>query len=147
MSHPYDMLVHGVTIVCAASEGSARGLAVAWTAQAGTEHVVLSIGSQSATREFILQSGAFGMSLLAEDQLALARRFGSTSSRDVDKLAGTPWHVAETGSPLLDDCLATLDCRVADVHDLGDLKLIVGRVVAFERRWDGRPLLFREGDY
>ncbi|MBD3366986.1 MAG: hypothetical protein GF405_02280 [Candidatus Eisenbacteria bacterium] len=147
MSFPYDMLVHGVSIVCARQGEAMRGLAVAWASQAGTDHVVLSIGSQSATREFILDSGAFGMSILASDQLELARRFGALSSRETDKLAGVQWHAGETGAPLLDRCLATIDCRVAQVHDLGDLKLIVGRVVGYERRSEGRPLLFRGEDY
>jgi flavin reductase (DIM6/NTAB) family NADH-FMN oxidoreductase RutF len=61
---------------------------------------------------------------------------------------GLGYHTAETGSPLLDDCAATFDCRVEAVHDQGDEKLIVGHIVAAERLKETyEPLIYREEDY
>jgi flavin reductase (DIM6/NTAB) family NADH-FMN oxidoreductase RutF len=144
----HDMLAHGVNIVCAEHEGKRAGLAVAWATQVGTERVLICVGSQSATRDLILSSGAFGLSVLARDQVELGRLFGRHSSRDVDKFEGLAWHTATTGSPLLDECLVALDCQVEDVHDRGDAKLIVGHVVSGERRRQGEEqLIYREEDY
>ena len=144
----HDMLTHGVNIVCAEHKGKRGGLAVAWATQTGTERLLICVGSQSATRDLILSSGAFGLSVLARDQVETGRLFGQHSSRDVDKFEGLPWHTAETGSPLLDDCLLALDCRVEEVHNRGSAKLIVGRIVAAERRREGGdPLVYREEDY
>jgi 3-hydroxy-9,10-secoandrosta-1,3,5(10)-triene-9,17-dione monooxygenase reductase component len=142
------MLAHGVNIVCAEHKGRRGGLAVAWATQTGTEGVLICVGSQSVTRELILASRAFGLSVLAGDQVEVARLFGRNSSRDVDKFEGLGWHTAVTGSPLLDDCLVALDCRVEEVHDRDSAKLIVGRIVGAElRRESGEPLIYREGDY
>jgi len=144
----HDMLAHGVNIVCAEHQGKRGGLAVAWATQVGTERVLICVGSQSATRELILSSGAFGLSVLGRDQVELGRLFGRHSIRDVDKFEGLGWHAGTTGSPLLDDCLVALDCRVEDVHDRGTAKLIVGRIVSGERRREaGEPLIYREEDY
>jgi len=144
----HDMLNHGVNIVCAQHGGQVRGLAVAWATQIATDHVLICVGSQSATRELILASGAFGLSVLAREQLEVARLFGRQSSRRVNKFERVPYHVGETGSPLLDDCALTLDCRVVAVHDHGSQKLIIGQVVAAEQRRDAyEPLIYREEDY
>ena len=148
MKFKHDMLTHGVNVVCAGHEGKLGGLAVAWATQVATDRVVICVGKQSATRELILASGAFGLSVLTREQVDVARSFGRRSSRDVDKFEGLGYHTAETGSPLLDDCGAALDCRVEAVHDAGSNKLIVGRVVAAERGREAyEPLVYREEDY
>lgn len=144
----HDMLTHGVNIVAAQHEGRRAGLAVAWATQAGTDRVVICVGSHSATRELILGSKAFGLSVLRADQLDISRRFGTQSSRDVDKFEGLACHTAETGSPLLDDCGAAFDCVVEAVHDRDGAKLIVGRIVSAEFVAESyEPLLYREEDY
>ncbi|MDI6809128.1 MAG: flavin reductase family protein [Candidatus Eisenbacteria bacterium] len=144
----HDMLAHGVNVVCAEHKGKRGGLAVAWATQVGTERVLICVGSQSATRKLILSSGAFGLSVLGRDQQKIAHLFGRYSSRDRNKFESIGWHTAETGSPLLDDCSVALDCRVEDVHERGDAKLIVGRIVSAERRRQGcEPLIYREEDY
>jgi flavin reductase (DIM6/NTAB) family NADH-FMN oxidoreductase RutF len=142
------MLTHGVNVVCAEHQGQRGGLAVAWATQVGTDRILICVGQQSATRPLILGSGAFGLSVLAADQVDIARLFGRRSSLKVDKFAGIATHTAVTGSPLFDDCALCLDCRVEVVHDLSRQKLIVGRVVAAERiRESYKPLVYREEDY
>jgi flavin reductase (DIM6/NTAB) family NADH-FMN oxidoreductase RutF len=145
----HDMLTHGVNVVAARHEGRVGGLAVAWATQIATDRVVICVGKQSATRELILGSGAFGLSVLKRSQLEVSRTFGRTSSRKVDKFADLAHHAAETGSPLLDDCIAAFVCRVEDVYDQpGGSKLIVGRIVAAEiKDRQAQPLLYRQEDY
>ncbi len=148
MKFRHDMLTHGVYIVCAQYEGKRGGLAVAWATQVATNRILICVGKQSATRELILASRAFGLSILTREQVGIARIFGTRSSRRVDKFEGIGYHAAETGSPLLDDCAATFDCRLEAVYDLQSEKLIVGRIVFAERlKEDYEPLIYREEDY
>lgn len=148
MKTRHDMLAHGVNIVCAVHDGRRAGLAVAWATQVAVDHVVICVGAQSATRELILASQAFGLSVLARDQVELARVFGRQSSRAVDKLEDVAYHTAQTGSPLLDDCVVALDCRVAQVYEFRREKLIVGQIVAAEgHREDDEPLIYCQDDY
>jgi len=144
----HDMLTHGVYIVCAQHEGKQGGLAVAWATQVATDHLLICVGSQSATRELILASKAFGLSVLTREQREPARAFGKQSSRTVNKFAGVGYHTAKTGSPLLNECAAAFDCEVVAVHDAGSEKLIIGKIVAAERlRETYEPLIYREEDY
>jgi flavin reductase (DIM6/NTAB) family NADH-FMN oxidoreductase RutF len=144
----HDMLTHGVNIICAQYEGKLGGLAVAWATQIDTDYILICVGSQSATREFILKSRAFGLSVLVKGQEDVAKMFGGQSSRKVDKFKGIGYHTDKTGSPLLNDCAATFDCQVEKVYDHDDTKLIIGRIVAAEflkKKYD--PLVYREKDY
>jgi flavin reductase (DIM6/NTAB) family NADH-FMN oxidoreductase RutF len=144
----HDMLTHGVNIVCAQHEGKKGGLAVAWATQIDTDYILICVGSQSATREIILNSRAFGLSVLAKDQVDVARLFGGKSSRKVNKFEKIGHHTAKTGSPLLNDCVVALDCEVEDIHDHGTEKLIIGRIVAAEFiQEEYEPLIYRERDY
>lgn len=148
MKFRHDMLAHGVNVVCAQHEGKRGGLAVAWATQVAKDRVLICVGKQSATRELILGSRAFGLSVLGQEQVDVARAFGRRSSRRVDKFEEVGYHTAETGSPLLDDCAVTLDCRVESVYDEGSQKLIIGRVVSAEgQREEYEPLIYREEDY
>jgi flavin reductase (DIM6/NTAB) family NADH-FMN oxidoreductase RutF len=144
----HDMLTHGVHVVCAQHQGKRGGLAVAWATQVGSNAILICVGQQSATRELILASSSFGLSVLARDQLDLARRFGSGSSRRVDKFEGLACHTAQTGSPLLDDCALAFDCEVREVFELGTQRLIVGHIVSAECLRDQyEPLIYKEEDY
>jgi flavin reductase (DIM6/NTAB) family NADH-FMN oxidoreductase RutF len=144
----HDMLTHGVNVVCAQHEGKLGGLAVAWATQVAKNRILICVGQQSGTRELILASEAFGVSLLTREQVEVARVFGTQSSRHVDKFEGIGYHTGKTGSPLLDDCAATFDCMVQEVYDHGTQKLIVGQIVAVEwLREEYEPLIYREKDY
>ncbi|MBN1670077.1 MAG: flavin reductase [Kiritimatiellae bacterium] len=144
----HDMLTHGVYVVAAQHHGKQGCLALAWATQTAKDHILIGIGQQSATRELILASKAFGLSLLREDQLDLARRLGAGSSRKQNKLRTLAYHTKDTGSPLLDDCAAAFDCRVEAVYPQGTTRLILGRIVVAELPEEAyRPLLYREEDY
>jgi len=144
----HDMLTHGVYVVCAQHEGQRRGLAVAWATQVGTDRILICVGKQSATRELILASQSFGLSVLTREQIDVARIFGRQSSHRTDKFAAIGTHTAVTSSPLLDDCAAAIDCKVVAVYDHGSQKLIVGQIVAAEHLKEVyEPLIYREEDY
>ena len=144
----HDMLTHGVNIVCAEHQGQIGGLAVAWATQVSTDRIMICVGKQSSTRELILNSGAFGLSVLHQGQIDIARLFGRKSSRTTNKFEGVRYHTAETGCPLLDDCVATFDCKVEAIHDDDGVKLIIGRIVHAEALKEGAErLTYREGDY
>ncbi len=144
----HDMLTHGVYVVCAQHQGKQGGLAVAWATQVGSNAILICVGQQSATRELILASSSFGLSVLTRDQVEVGRRFGSGSSRRVNKLEGVAYHTGQTGSPLLDDCAMAFDCEVREVYDLGTQKLIVGHILSAERfRDEYQPLIYKEEDY
>ena len=79
----------------------------------------------------VLEAGSWAVSILAEDDEKTARWLaarGRPLSGQLDGLAHHPGPV--TGAPVLDDAMATLECRTTAVHDGGDHSIVVGRVAA-----------------
>ena len=56
------------------------------------------------------------------------------------------FHEGQTGLPLLDGALATLECRVVESHEAGDHTIFIGQVESASVE-TGRPLVYFHGAY
>src|SRR6266513_3705991 len=81
------------------------------------------------SHDLIFETGRFALHLLRNDQFELIKRFGFTSGRARDKLADVPHHPGTLGVPVLDECYAHFECRVANVMDTGSSTCFLGDVV------------------
>lgn len=96
--------------------------------------VIVQLYKTNYTHELVLQSGAFALSFLHQDQLGLVRDLGFVSGRERDKLASIPHTAGATGSPILDGCFGYLDCRVVNAMDGGDMTCFLADVVDGDTR-------------
>jgi flavin reductase (DIM6/NTAB) family NADH-FMN oxidoreductase RutF len=81
------------------------------------------------SHDLIFDTGRFVLHLLHTRQFDLIHGLGFVSGRDRDKLADVPHHIGVLGAPVLDDCYAHFECRVANVMDTGSSTLFLGDVV------------------
>jgi flavin reductase (DIM6/NTAB) family NADH-FMN oxidoreductase RutF len=127
----FRRLSAGVYVVGAMHNEQRDAFTAAWVMQVSYSPLLLalSINPEHASYPLVRQSGAFTVNVLKQGQLELARRFGTRSGRDHDKLAGVHWHPGRSGAPVLDDALAYFDCEVTELHPSGDHELVLGRVV------------------
>lgn len=90
--------------------------------------------------------GSFCVNVLGEDQAGLAATFAGPSQNRFD---GVATRTEATGSPVLEDCLAWIDCRLHAIHEGGDHDIVVGRVSALGSAANAGagPLLFFKGGY
>jgi flavin reductase (DIM6/NTAB) family NADH-FMN oxidoreductase RutF len=102
--------------------------------------LMTAIAPHHFTAELMDASGSFAAHLLRPDQTELAWQFALASGRDQDKLSNCPFHVEETGSPVLDDCRAWLDCRVFARLETGDRIFYWADVVAAGTHGEGPAL-------
>jgi flavin reductase (DIM6/NTAB) family NADH-FMN oxidoreductase RutF len=91
--------------------------------------LALSLNPQNASASLMNASGTFTVNVLKRGQLELARRFGTRSGRDQDKLEGVRWEQGRGGAPVLSEALAYFDCEVTDSVPAGDHEVIIARVV------------------
>lgn len=92
----------------------------------------------------IQKVGRFCVSILAADQESLCRTFASKAP---NKFENVRWRPAGTGSPIIEDAVAWIDCELESVQDAGDHLLVFGRVKDLELESDQLPLLFFRGGY
>ncbi|WP_245592463.1 flavin reductase family protein [Actinomadura rifamycini] len=98
----------------------------------------------STTWPRIREAGRFCVNVLGEEHQDVCRRF---ATRGADKFASLGWTPGPTGSPVLDDSLTWIDCRLERVTEAGDHFLALGRVVDMGVRGTGGPLIFYRGGY
>jgi flavin reductase (DIM6/NTAB) family NADH-FMN oxidoreductase RutF len=127
----FRRLTLGVYVVGVASGGERNAFTAAWIMQVSFEPMLLalSINPANASYPLLHGGGGFVVNVLKRGQLELARRFGTRSGRDADKLAGLRWRPGSRGAPILEDALAYLDCASAGSMRSGDHELVLGRVV------------------
>ncbi len=132
----FHQLTLGVYVVGVADAGRRDGFTAAWVMQVSFDPLLLavSINPGNASYPLLRGGGGFAISVLKRGQLELARRFGTQSGRDHDKLAGVRWWPGRHGAPILEDALAYFDCALSGSMRSGDHELVLGRVI------DGRIL-------
>jgi flavin reductase (DIM6/NTAB) family NADH-FMN oxidoreductase RutF len=131
ISDLFHRLSYGVYVVGVAAGDRRDGFTAAWVMQASFDPLLLavSINSSNASYELLHAGGGFTVNILKQGQLDLARRFGTRSGRNEDKLAGIRWRPGRTGAPILEQALGYLDCQIAGRHRAGDHELVLGHVV------------------
>ncbi len=85
----------------------------------------------------------FALNILSSRQEELSEAF---ARRIENRFEQQPWHAGETGAPLIAGVLATLECRLAEVIELGDHWVIVGELVA-AAIGEGAPLVHFRSAY
>lgn len=127
-------LTSPVVAITAARNGKGNGMisdsAVRASIVPTIPRVSVYIHKFNYTHDMVFDTGRFVMHLLRDDQFELIHRLGFHSGRARDKLADVPHHPGELGVPVLDDCYAHFECRVANVMDTGSSTCFLGDVVA-----------------
>ncbi len=100
--------------------------------------VLVGLAKQHYTWELVEASGSFALHLLGERHLEWVWRFGLASGRDDDKFEGMV--VRPGNSPLLDDGLGRLECRVEAALDTGDRTVYLAAVVDGQAAGEEAPL-------
>ncbi len=91
--------------------------------------MLVGLSRQHQTRELVERSNAFALHLLGEQHLDWVWRFGLESGREKDKLDGLRVRPMSTGSPVLEDAIGWLDCRVEERMETGDRTVYLAEVV------------------
>ncbi|WP_433271470.1 flavin reductase family protein [Actinosynnema sp. CS-041913] len=134
-----------VVVVTALESGRPAGMAVGSFVSVSLDPPLVGFfpSRSSSSWPKIRQAGRFGVNVLGEHQHETSRTF---ATRGADKFADTRWHRGTHGTPLLDGAIATLECDLVGVTDVGDHYFALGRVLSLHATGD-TPLVFFRGDY
>ena len=140
----------GVTVVTAACPGGPEGMTIGSFTSVSLDPPLVSFcpGHDSDSWARMRDVDSFCVNVLSDDQADLSSTFASKTG---DKFRDVSTRVEATGAPVIEGCLAWIDCRVETIHVAGDHDIVVGRVVALgtadtAAMTDG-PLVFFKGSY
>ena len=137
--------------VLGSTDGGERrnAMTMNWATQVSSAPKLLAVAIERTafTHELVTTGRVFSLNLIEREDRAIVRKFTKPVDVDLDArtLNGFPYHDGATGSPILDQALAYLDCEVRESVPVGDHTLFLGEVVdaAFQKPED-TPLLRME---
>ena len=109
--------------------------------------VLVCVDRSADTHDILARSGVFALNILSHEQAELSTRSANKDTDTAHRLDEVPHRFAATGSPILEGCLAYLDCRVVAQYPGGDHTIFVGQVDDAASVGDGPPLIFYRGRY
>ena len=89
----------------------------------------------------IVETGAFCVNILADDQREVALRFAGQIDAGEDKFAPYGWGRLATGAPALDGAMVNLDCTLASATETESHSIFIGAVQAVRFGRSVQPLL------
>jgi flavin reductase (DIM6/NTAB) family NADH-FMN oxidoreductase RutF len=123
--------VTGVTVVSALDGARPFGITVNALSSVSLDPplVMIALDRRRFLTPIVRAAGRYAVNILSEDQQALSDCFaGAPVQPGRDAFCGAAWHPGETGLPLIDGAIATLECTVVETFSAGDHDLFIGRV-------------------
>ncbi|MFA0961792.1 flavin reductase family protein [Roseivirga sp. BDSF3-8] len=124
---------------------------VSWVSQISFDPplVMVAIQKDSDLNETIQRSQSFAINIVGKAELNMLKAFSKGSDVEGEKINGYSFEEKETGSPILNDVPAFIECELNDaVTPEGDHMVFIGKVVnAKVRNEDAEPLMEWETDY
>jgi len=106
--------------------------------------ILWSLGLGTPGFEAFQNAERFVVNILAADQVAVSQRFATSIA---DKFAGIPVRRGLGGAPLLEGCVAALECCTETLYPGGDHIIFIGRVERLHHDPERPPLLYYQGCY
>ena len=138
LEHASRLINHGPTVlVTSAAGGRCNVMAAAWSmpVEFTPPRVAVVIDKHTLTREWVIESGSFGLCIPGTELADLCYAVGSTSGRDGDKFARfgiVAMPGPKLGVPIIETgCSAWLECRlIKEAHAQDTYDTCFAEVVA-----------------
>lgn len=143
-------LAGAVTVVTAGQPGERRGLTATavCSLSASPPTLLACVNRRAGAHDLIISGRAFSVNVLASDQEEVAASFSGQSNRMGDeRFAFGTWGTLSTGSPILAEALASLDCELIEYKSVATHTIFIGRVVSGCSRDGAEPLIYLRGSY
>jgi flavin reductase (NADH)/flavin reductase/chlorophenol-4-monooxygenase component 1 len=110
--------------------------------------IMVCVNRRSAANAIIKANGVLCVSSLGTDQVDLSELFAGVGRVPmIERFSGPNWGVLATGAPYCTTSRVALDCRIADVREVGTHSVIFAEVLSTEHAGDGEPLIYHSRDY
>jgi flavin reductase len=148
--HALGQFATGVTVVTAErGPGLVHGMTANSFASVSLDPplILICVDQRAHLLPMVLAKKRFGVSVLKEDQRAMAEYFAQPEENaETEEHLGVRFGWTSTGIPVLEDTLVQLGCNVVASYLSGDHTVFIGEVESAKIS-SGEPLLFFRGQY
>lgn len=133
----------GVTVITTEARGEIRGMTANAFMSGSLEPplCVISVATRARIHPLLIESGFFGVSVLARDQERLSTHFAGGQTADA-----APEFMRVGRTPLLAHACANIAADIVAQHECGDHTIFIGQILHLEA-FARAPLLVHEGRY
>lgn len=104
------------------------------------------LANESSNLELFKRNQNFSLNILSEGQLQLAKEFAK--AHNVNKWQVEKYISGEFSSPIFQNSLAFLECKVFKIIEAGDHQIIIGEVVDFNQlNPEQKPLIYYSSSF
>ena len=145
----FGQFATGVTVVTTAVDGRLHGMTANAVTSVSLDPLLLLVCVDRGTHahDELVEAGRFGVNILTAEQEEVSNLFAATTEPEQGRLQGVSYHLGPNGTPIIDDCLAYVECAVTDHFPGGDHTIFFGEVLGGEIVREAPPLLFFQGRY
>ena len=138
-------LTTGIYIVTTKKGSQINGMVASWVSQVSFSPplVMITVKKERYSHQMITAGKVFALNILSTQQKKEVPLFKGTHTPE-DKFFNTPYEIKKTGSPIIKNALAYLDCVLIDQFTPGDHTLFIGEVIEGDVLTDGEPLSSHE---
>lgn len=137
----------GVTVVTASGADGPVAMVIGSFGSVSLDPLLVQFmpATTSSTWPAIEATGSYCVNVLGDDQLDVCNDFFANGSGAFDNVE---WRPGPTGSPIIEGCLAWIDCDIDVAHEAGDHLIVIGAVQDMDiDAGECGPLLFLGGRY
>lgn len=134
-----------VTVIATSLDGKHHGMTATavCSVSADPPTILIVVNRSTRTHPMIAATKYFAISVLAQHQQVIGRNFASRLDHPFDGIA---YRIGSSGSPIIEEAAAHLECEAISAIDVASHTIFIGRVIGGEVS-SGHPLLYHEGEY
>jgi flavin reductase (DIM6/NTAB) family NADH-FMN oxidoreductase RutF len=138
-------LAGAVSIITVGNQTNRTGFVATSVSSFSAEppRIILCISRTSSSWAVLSETRRFGVNFMREGEDAIASRFtGFGGQKGNERYAGADWLTLPSGTQVLKDALASIDCSVEEALERHDHAIIIGIVESIRICDHGSPLLW-----
>ena len=126
----FAKMTYGIYVLTSKTDEAINAMIASWVSQVSYEPplVMVAVHPNRYSHQLISQGGGFVLHALASTQANLLSRFKGADVKA--KFSSLDWTTGKTGCPILQECLAYLECELKTRYRPGNHTLFIGEVVA-----------------
>jgi len=125
------MIPYGIYVMTAEQGDDIAAATVNWVTQTSFEPPLIVVGVKidSGAYKVARSAGHFALNMLGKSQQGAAFGFFKPAEKDGHTISGEPYRSGSSGAPLLDNAIASVECRLLEIVERGDHHIFVGEVI------------------
>ena len=134
----------GVTLITFENEGILSGLTVSsfCSLSMNPPLILICIDKKIPSHDFLKNGASFGVNICTSEQGKLAWDFANSNVDKNELILSLNHRITDDKVPLLNDCLASMECTLKETYEGGDHTIFVGQIESGDFSEKSDPLVY-----